>query len=622
MINDELGPRRRLILALLVFGGTAAATRVLADVLAVDGLSLPELGILLVFSLTFGWLAYGFWTALAGFLVTLSGRGLHDLKEPVAEPSPAARTALVVPVYHEDPDRVAARLRAIVRSLARTGQLALFDLFILSDSRDPQRIRAEEAAWARLRREAGADCRVFYRNRLENKGRKAGNIADFCRRWGRHYPYFVVLDADSVMAGSTLVRLVQLMEANPRAGLLQTLPQPVGGETVFARALQFAARLYGPVYAAGLSYWYPGRGNYWGHNAIIRSEAFMTAAGLPTLAGRPPLGGEILSHDFVEAALLQRAGWSVWLLPELGGSYEELPANLRGYLARDRRWCQGNLQHVRLLAAKGLTSVSRLHLAMGAMSYVVSLLWFLLLALTTIEAARLYFWPAVGMPAASLFFQPWPVADPRQLISLAWITVGMLLLPKLLPLALALISSARRRSFGGGLRLVRGAARRARVLGPARAGPDGRAQPGGARHPVRPRRHLERAAARRRARELGRGRGELRRHHRARRAVGGGGLPGGARSAALAEPGVRGPGGGDSARRAVQPPGSRRRRAPARLVPHPRGVRAPGRARRAAGRSARRRAGRRRPRFSRRADEVAALDRRFARSRPPRVRFR
>jgi membrane glycosyltransferase len=457
MIKDELGPRRRLILALLVFGGAAAATRVVADVLAVDGLSLPELGILLVFSLTFGWLAYGFWTALAGFIVTLWGGGLHDLKEPVAAPSPATRTALVVPVYHEDPHRVAARLRAVVRSLARTGQLALFDLFILSDSRDPQRIRAEEAAWARLRREAGADCRVFYRNRLENKGRKAGNIADFCRRWGRQYPYFVVLDADSVMAGSTLVRLVQLMEANPRAGLLQTLPQPVGGETMFARALQFAARLYGPIYAAGLSYWYPGRGNYWGHNAIIRSEAFMTAAGLPTLAGRPPLGGEILSHDFVEAALLQRAGWSVWLLPELGGSYEELPANLRGYLARDRRWCQGNLQHVRLLPAKGLTAVSRLHLAMGAMSYVVSLLWFLLLALTTIEAARLYLWPAVGMPAASLFFQPWPVADPRQLISLAWITVGMLLLPKLLPLGLALLSSARRRSFGGGLRLVRGA---------------------------------------------------------------------------------------------------------------------------------------------------------------------
>ena len=272
MIDDELGPRRRLILALLVFGGTALATRVLSGVLAVDGLSWPELGILLVFSLTFGWLAYGFWTALAGFVVTLTGTGFHDLKEPLGQLRPAARTALLVPVYHEDPERVAARLRAVVRSLARTGQLALFDLFILSDSRDPQRIRAEEAVWARLRSEPDAEARVFYRNRLDNKGRKAGNIAEFCRRWGRHYPYFVVLDADSVMAGETLVRLVQLMEANPRAGLLQTLPQPVGGETMFARALQFAARLYGPVYAAGLSYWFPGRGNYWGHNAIIRAR--------------------------------------------------------------------------------------------------------------------------------------------------------------------------------------------------------------------------------------------------------------------------------------------------------------------------------------------------------------
>jgi membrane glycosyltransferase len=245
------------------------------------------------------------------------------------------------------------------------------------------------------------------------------------------------------------------MEANPRAGLLQTAPQPVGGETLFARALQFAAGLYGPVYVAGVSFWFPGRSNYWGHNAIIRSEAFMSAAGLPTLPGRAPLGGEILSHDFVEAALLQRAGWSVWLLPELGGSYEELPANLRAYVARDRRWCQGNLQHVRLLAAKGLAAVSRLHLGLGAMSYVVSLLWLLLLVLATAEAARVRFWPEARVPEASLLFQPWPAVDPRQLVGLAWITVAMLLLPKLLPLLLALFDGARRRAFGGGWRLLR-----------------------------------------------------------------------------------------------------------------------------------------------------------------------
>ena len=454
MSEDRSGPRR-LLLAVLVLGGTAVAARILADVLGADGLSALEGGIVLVFSATFAWLAYGFWTAVAGFVMTLLGRPPHQLNEPPAEVAPAGRTALVVPVYHEDPERVAARLRAIVRSLGETGQLDRFDLFILSDSRRHDCIRQEEAVWARLCSDPLTAGRVFYRNRSENSGRKAGNIADFCRRWGRQYAYFVILDADSVMSGSTLVRLVRLMEANPRAGLLQTVPQPVGGETLFARALQFAAGLYGPVYAAGVSFWFAGRSNYWGHNAIIRSEAFMGAAGLPALPGRPPLGGEILSHDFVEAALLQRAGWSVWMVPELGGSYEELPANLRGYLARDRRWCQGNLQHVRLLTAKGLSAVSRLHLALGAMSYVVSLLWLLLLALGTVEAARVRFWPEAHPPEASLLFQPWPVVDPRQLVGLALITLAMLLLPKLLPLLLALADRKRRQSFGGAFRLLR-----------------------------------------------------------------------------------------------------------------------------------------------------------------------
>ena len=455
MNEDQLGPRRRMMLAVLVLGGTVIATRILANVLGADGLSLLEGAIALVFSVTFAWLGYGFWTAVAGFVVTVARRPLHQLKEPAGALAPNARTALLVPIYHEDAERVAARLRTIVRSLADTGELDRFDVFILSDSRQHDRIRAEEAVWARLCSDPLTAGRVFYRNRTENSGRKAGNIADFCRRWGRQYAYFVILDADSVMAGSTLVRLVALMEANPRAGLLQTVPQPIGGETLFARALQFAARLYGPVYAAGVSFWFPARSNYWGHNAIIRSEAFMSAAGLPALPGRPPLGGEILSHDFVEAALLQRAGWSVWLLPELGGSYEELPANLRGYVARDRRWCQGNLQHVRLLTAKGLSPVSRLHLGLGAMSYVVSLLWLLLLVLASLEAAWARFWPEAHVPEASLLFQPWPVVDPRQLTGLALVTVALLLLPKLLPLLLTLCDGAQRRAFGGGWRLLR-----------------------------------------------------------------------------------------------------------------------------------------------------------------------
>ncbi len=453
MLIIDPGPRRRVLLTMLVVVGTLAATLAVASVLAADGLSIAESAMLPVFALTFAWIAYGFWTTLAGFLIRVFGRRVADgLNHPTSEPAPGARTALLMPIYHEDAEQVGARLVPMLHSLARSGQLALFDLFILSDSRDPQRVRAEQEIWARLRTEFAGACGVFYRNRAENHGRKAGNIAEFCRRWGGRYPYIVVLDADSVMAGSTLLQLVRLMEANPGAGLIQTLPQPIGAQTLFARILQFGARLYSPVSATGLAYWFPGRSNYWGHNAIIRTSAFMASSGLPRLPGAPPLGGEILSHDFVEAALLQRAGWSVWFLPELGGSYEELPPTLSDYLSRDRRWCQGNLQHVRLLAAKGLRAVSRLHLALGAMSYVASLLWLVLLGLGTFEAAGIkpgpqFAWTDEGMLAV------WPTLDTRPLIAVAGVTLGMLILPKLLALILALAVPEQRRAFGGGRRL-------------------------------------------------------------------------------------------------------------------------------------------------------------------------
>lgn len=457
-MNDDPGHSRLILLAALVVAGTFAAARLLRDAMAVDGLSLAETGILAVFSITFAWLGYGFWTALAGFAVQVRRRRAAHVLQPALLPPPAdARTALLVPIFHEATDAVAARLEAIVRSLADTGQLALFDVFILSDSRDPDRIREEQAVWLRLRAAGLADGRIYYRNRRDNSGRKAGNIAEFCRRWGRRYPYFVVLDADSVMAGETLVHLVGLMEANPRAGLIQTLPRPVGGQTLFARILQFSASLCGPMFAAGFAHWFPGRSNYWGHNAIIRTSAFMTSAGLPVLPGAPPLGGEIMSHDFVEAALLQRAGWSVWLVPDLGGSYEELPPTLGDYVQRDRRWCQGNLQHLRVLVAKGLRPVSRFHLAMGVMAYVASLLWLLLLVLTTVEAIRSQLWSPPAMAHFSRMFPAWPVPDQGGLMVLAWLTVTMLLLPKLLALGLALGDATQRRAFGGGLRLARAA---------------------------------------------------------------------------------------------------------------------------------------------------------------------
>jgi membrane glycosyltransferase len=450
--TSEQGATRRLLLLVLVVTGTVAALQILTNALASDGLSASEVGLIAAFFLTFSWISFAFWTASAGFLNLLLARrrapwaiGLN----PPADGPLAGRTAIVMPIYHEDPEQVAMRLGATYRSLARTGELDAFDVFILSDSRRPEVVREEETAWARLCAELGAGGRLFYRNRSENLGRKAGNIEDFCRRWGSRYDCFVVLDADSVMAGETLVQLVRLMEANPGAGLIQTVPRPAASTTLFARIQQFAAALYSPMFATGFAYWYPGSSNYWGHNAIIRTAAFMACAKLPVLPGSPPLGGEILSHDFVEAALLQRGGWSVWLVPELEGSYEALPPTVSEYVKRDRRWCQGNLQHLKLLNAKGLPLVSRFHLASGAMAYLASPLWFLLLVLSTLEALRAQFTEWTYFPEPGLLFPVWPIAKTFELVGLFGLTMGMLVLPRVFSLILLLVEPVRRAGFGG-----------------------------------------------------------------------------------------------------------------------------------------------------------------------------
>jgi membrane glycosyltransferase len=445
---------RRLLLLVLVLASAWAATDVFASVLATDRLSYLDLAILAIFFLSFAWISSAFWTALAGFVTIWRGANA-GLTAP-ALPLPAdTRTALVIPIYHEDPEQVGLRLAATYGSLAAAGELGHFDIFILSDSRDPDIVAQEQALWARLCRELHAGGRLFYRNRTENRGRKAGNIADFCRRWGGRYRYFVVLDADSVMAGATLVRLVQLMEANPDAGLIQTVPRPVGGVTLLARILQFSAGLYGPLLAGGLNYWFQNESNYWGHNAIIRTDAFMASAALPTLPGAPPFGGEILSHDFVEAAFLSRAGWGVWLVPELGGSYEQLPPTLSDFVNRDRRWCQGNLQHLRLLNTKGLRPASRAHLLTGAMAYLASPLWLVLLLLTSLEAARAALIPWDYFADATSFGPAWPIARRAELLGLFAATLGILMLPRFLALLHALLVPARRHAFGGAMAATR-----------------------------------------------------------------------------------------------------------------------------------------------------------------------
>jgi membrane glycosyltransferase len=443
-----------------IFTSTAAMTAAgcyeMYQVLSVGGVTVLEWMVLVLFVLLFAWVAFSFMSALAGFFVLLLRRpdplGI-DPKAPL--PAIRSRSAMLLPTYNEDPYRILARLRAICESVEGAGSAAQFDWFILSDTTDPAIWITEEKAFVALRRELGT-AKVFYRHRPENTARKSGNIEDWIKRFGAGYDCMIILDADSLMAGDTIVRLVAAMEAHPNIALIQTLPLVVNARTLFARLQQFAGRLYGPLIAAGIAWWHGSEGNYWGHNAIIRVRAFAQAAALPELRGRKPFGGHILSHDFVEAALMRRAGWAIHMAPTLGGSFEECPPSLLDFAARDRRWCQGNLQHLAVLPARGLHWVSRLHLLTGIGCYLTAPLWLMFLMLGILISLQAQFVRPEYFPKGFSLFPTWPAQDP---ILAAWVFVGtmaLLIVPKLLAYVLLLTQGEIRRKFGGTGRVLAG----------------------------------------------------------------------------------------------------------------------------------------------------------------------
>jgi membrane glycosyltransferase len=446
--------RRALFLALTLLTA-GAATGMMGDILAANGLTGLKRAGLVLFYILFVWITGAFWTALAGFVVRLRGADPVALKPQELAGRPlTGRTAIVMPIYNEETARVMAGLDVIWSSLQRLPEQGAFDLFVLSDTRKLEIAAAEEAAWRELAARHRARGRIFYRRRAENVGRKAGNIADFVRAWGGAYDYAIVLDADSIMSGEALVSLARLMDAHPQAGIIQALPLPAGRETFFARLIQFAARLSSPMLASGLAWWQLGEGNYWGHNAILRLKPFADFCDLPRLPGSPPLGGEILSHDFVEAAFMRRAGYQVWLVPDDRGSWEEVPSNIIDYAARDRRWAQGNLQHLGLLPMRGLHWLSRLHLVTGVLSYASSPLWLLVLLLSStvviLDALHGY---QYFKPGSYALFPTWPQYRDGEIVALLSITVAVLFLPKFFGALLALKEPRLRRGFGGGSKL-------------------------------------------------------------------------------------------------------------------------------------------------------------------------
>jgi membrane glycosyltransferase len=449
---------RRFVFFNLVIALTLLATWVLADIFWRGGLTRVEIGMLIVFVPLFGMVALGFVQAVTGFLLLWfrrDGLNLSRTLSQIPEPEALPVTAIALPIHNEDVGQVFEGLRATYLSLMRAGYHERFHFFVLSDTRDVNRSIEEEIAWVELCKQVQGFGRIFYRHRRMPLNRKSGNVSDFCRRWGRGYRYMVVLDADSVMDSRSLVRMVALMETHPQVGIIQTAPQLVLGGTFFARMMQFASSAYGPVFAAGLNFWQQAEGNYWGHNAILRVAPFMEHCALPELPITGMADARFMSHDYVEAALMRKAGFAVWLAYDLDGSYEGGPPTVIESAKRDRRWCRGNLQHAWLLSFPGIHPINRLHLALGILSYVASPLWLVFLLFGTAQSA-IEVWLAryrgfdfdVGL--ASFL----DIGGIRLALMLFLTTLAMLTVPKGLAWLLILRSRTLRLAYGGTLPLL------------------------------------------------------------------------------------------------------------------------------------------------------------------------
>ncbi|QDT02241.1 Glucans biosynthesis glucosyltransferase H [Rubripirellula lacrimiformis] len=436
-------------IASLTVVGTAAGIAVYAANLAAGGWNPFEVAAFPLFAILFGWIVFSFLASTVGFISAIGDRSTTAPVHPPAE----GPTAVLVPIYNESPDDVFARVAAMVMSLREQDhQLGCdrasdFHFYILSDTTDPEVWLAEELAWSRLNQQLTSDeidrpPHVYYRHRSKNIARKAGNIADFCERWSAPYSFMIVLDADSLLEPATMVAMVDTMAADPKLGILQVPPTPIGRESYFARLQQFSAAAYGQISCRGFDAWAGSQGNYWGHNAILRVDAFCESCDLPLLPGKAPLGGEILSHDFVEAALMVRDGWNVRLANHLGGSYEECPTTLTDYAMRDQRWCQGNLQHSRLILSEGFHPASRLHFFSGVLAYAASPIWLLW---TALAVAGWFIEPAANSVGRTSWL-------PSQ-FALFLIAMSFLLIPKLYGV-IAIIAQSRSDQFGGPIRLA------------------------------------------------------------------------------------------------------------------------------------------------------------------------
>lgn len=444
-----LEPRwRRRLFALLVATTTLAALGLMVWTLQAGGFDWLDALLVACFAITLPWTVIGFWNAVIGLLLM---RFAADPAQAVCPVLAAAddrqpvhrRTALLSCIRNEDAVLVVRNLDCMIDELVDAGVNEWFHVYVLSDSTWPEAIAAEETQIARLADRWRGMLKISYRRRPQNPGFKAGNVRDFCDRWGAQHDFMLVLDADSLMSAETILRMVRTLQAQPQLGILQTLMVGLPSDSAFARPFQFGMRLGMKSYSIGSAWWQADAGPYWGHNALIRLEPFIAHCELAPLAGRGPLSGWILSHDQLEAAWMRRAGYEVRVMPVEGGSWEENPPTLLEFIRRDLRWCQGNMQYLRLRrdALAGLHPVSRWQLRLAVMMFLASPAWVMLMLVGMIR-----------LGAGELG----PVYLPGPGVTLFALVMTMVFAPKLATVIDALSHRAGRRRFGGGPRLIIG----------------------------------------------------------------------------------------------------------------------------------------------------------------------
>ena len=436
---------RRRLFAFLTLVGAAGLFALAVAALSPGGIDVIDTLLLLLFAGTLPWTVVGFWNAAVGFAVMRfsvnplstivpGAAGIRD-DEPVT-----ASTAITVFVRNEPPDRVAKNLDRMISELADAGCARSFHVYVLSDTSVPKIAAAEDLVFGELAGVWEGVLTITYRRRSENTAFKAGNFWDFCQRWGDRHDFALTLDTDSLMPAAAILRLVRIMQADAKLGILQALVVGLPSGSAFTRTFQFGMRLGMRSWTIGSAWWQSDCGPYWGHNAVVRLAAFKAHCHIAKLPAGSLLGEHILSHDQIEAALMRRAGYAVRVLPEEDLGWEENPPTLLEYMRRDQRWMQGNLQYGPFLVMPGLKPVSRFQLAFAMLMFLSSPAWIGLLV--------------VGAAAAATSAKLSDFIDPSAGSMLLWLTLGMWFAPKIATVLDVMTRNSLRLAFGGGPRFL------------------------------------------------------------------------------------------------------------------------------------------------------------------------